>query len=339
MASIRRVDMFKLDMVFGITDPRMKQALGEWAQIAPEFGLDSSQFRAKLIWQKDEPNRSHVVIRLRGPRGLILKRVFKIPSGEDPSQSIEAQQGAFERLRPNEKAHAPEVLFASGAGDIVVMAEASGKTLNDHLDGGRLHGPMLKRTGAWLAAFHSSAKIEERTYQPRFMVAHSERMADSVEAGQFSVADPKRFIICCRSIAQRAERAMDQKTISATKHGDFNLRNVLLGSDGETGLDFKPQSSAPVGFDIARILMDYAELFQPSEGLKPGELLSGATLDAFFRGYNVVGRNDPAVTFLPFVQLLNDWRLIPPDPAGRSWRQKARYKAITVLAQNGFTVK
>lgn len=338
MASIRGVDMFMLAMILSITDPRMKQALDEWAQIAPDLGFDPRQFRAKLIWQKDEPTRSHIVIRLRGPRGLILKRVFTAPSGENPNQSIAAQKNAHERLKPNDKAHAPEVLFANDTGDIVVMTEASGKTLNDHLSGGRAHGKMLKRTGAWLAAFHASSETEERKYQPRFMVVHTERMASGVEVGQISVADPQRFISCCGLISQRAADATDQATISATKHGDFNLRNILLGPNGETGLDFKPQSSAPVGFDIARILMDYAEIFQPGERLEPGALLSKGTLDEFFRGYDLVTRDDPAVTFLPFVQLLNDWRLIPSDPARRSWRQTARYKAITALAQNGFGV-
>ena len=330
--------MFKLVMMLGITDPRLKQALGEWAQIAPGLGLDSRLFRAKLIWQKKEPDRSHVVIRLRGPRGLILKRVFTAPQGGNSNQSIAAQRDAFERLVPYDKAHAPEVLFANDTGNIVVMVEASGKTLNDHLSGGRAHGQMLKRTGAWLAAFHVSSETEKRIYQPRFMVNHAERMASGIEAGQISVADPQRFVTCCRLVSQHAAKVTDQATISAAKHGDFNLRNILLGPNGETGLDFKPQSSAPVGFDIARILMDYAELFQPTAELEPGTLLSKATLDGFFRGYNVVTRDDPAVTFLPFVQLLNDWRLIPSDPARRSWRQTERYKAITALAQNGFGV-
>lgn len=327
-----------MTMVFGITDPRMKQALGEWAEIAPDLGLDPSQFRAKLIWQKDEPTRSHIVIRLRGPRALILKRAFLRPPGDDPTQTIIALKDAFARLEPFPAAHAPEVLFASGAGDLVIMAEASGKTLDDHLRGGRAHAPLLKRTGTWLAAFHASSETEERTYQPRFMVGHCERMADEVEAGKTSVADPERFITCCRMVREKAKSASDRKTISATKHGDFNLRNIILGPDGETGIDFKPLSNAPVGFDIARILMDYAELLQPPDGLEPGCVLTAATIDAFFGGYDLVTRDDPAVGFLPFTQLLNDWRSIPVEAHQRSWRQAARYKTIVALARNGFGV-
>lgn len=324
-------------MVLGFTDPRVKQALGEWAQIAPALGFDPAAFRSKLIWQKEEATRSHIVLRLKGPRALILKRVFKAPKGEAMDDGVAAQRAAFDRLADYAKAHAPEVLFASDTGDIVVMAEASGKTLNDHLTAGRDHAQMLKRTGAWLSAFHSSGQVEERTYQPRFMVGHATRMADAVESGDLIVADPQRFVACCRLVPRLAEAATDQKTISASKHGDFNLRNILLGPDGETGLDFKPPSSAPVGFEIARMLMDYAEIFQPPLETK-NRVLSDETLDAFFDGYDLVKRDDPAVTFIPYVQLLNDWRLIPARANKRSWRQKARYDAITRLAQNGFGV-
>lgn len=325
-------------MVFGKTDPRMKEALGAWAMCAAELGLDPAAFRAKLLWQKDEPERSHVVIRLRGPRKLILKRVFKASVGEDLPGGVSAQRDAHARLKSQQDAHAPEILYASASGDMVVMEEASGKTLNDHLSAGRDHFEMLRRTGAWLSAFHGRSDTEARTYQPRFMVGHAERMAEGVEAGQIRVADAARFVTCCKAIAQKAEGATGQRTLSARKHGDFNMRNILLGPDGATGLDFKPASSAPVGFDIARMLMDYAELFQPLEGLMPGQVLADATLEAFFAGYKMVGRDDPAVRFLPFVQLLNDWRLIPVDPGRRSWRQAARYKAITDLARNGFGV-
>ena len=314
----------------------MKEALAAWAQIAPGLGCAPCAYKAKLIWQKDEPARSHVVIRLKGPRPLILKQVFKAPEDAGLAQSVAAQQDAFDRLRDHADAHAPEVLFTNDDGTLVVMAEATGKTLNDHLTAGRKPVDMLRRTGAWLAAFHGSSPPEVRTYQPKFMVAHANRMADAVTEGRLSVALPDLFVHCCRGLGSYAEKAEGQQTLSTIKHGDFNMRNVLLGPDGATGLDFKPVSTAPVGFDIARILMDFAELFQRSRDLSPGAVLSEETLAAFFSGYDLVGLDDPSVRFVPYVQLLNDWRLIPPDPQRRSWRQTARMTAIERLARNGF---
>ena len=325
-------------MLLGHKDPRMKQALGEWARIAPDIGFDPADFRAQLIWQKNEPTRSHVVLRLRGPKVLVLKRTFLCPSVSDLSQIVAAQNDAYSRLRPYPKAHAPEILHSSDGGDLIIMQEALGKTLDDHLELARAPAPLLKRSGAWLTAFHESSDTEKRTYQPHFMVTHCERMADEVEAGKTSVADPRHFMACCRMVRGKAKTAKNQETTSATKHGDFNLRNIMLGSDGETGLDFKPLSTAPVGFDIARILMDYAELFQSNDDLAPGQLLTDATITALFGGYDLVTKNDPGVAFLPFTQLLNDWRIIPSDPNRRSWRQNARYHGIVALVSSGFGI-
>lgn len=314
----------------------MRQALDEWAKVAPGLGLDASAFRSKLLWQKDEPGRSHLVLRLKGPQVLVLKRVFAA-EGEDLAATLTALRAAGDRLRPFDKAHAPRVLFASEAGDLIVMNEARGKTLDDHLRAGRAPAPLLRRAGAWLSAFHGAARTESRTYQPKFMVDHVARMAAEVEGGTLNVALPDLFLRCCAAIPALGAQCQGQATLSAGKHGDFNLRNILLGPDGETGLDFKAPTSAPVGFDIVRLLMDFAELFQTVSDVPGGAMLAPATLDAFFEGYTLVARDDPAVRFLPHVQLLNDWRLIPPDSARRSWRQRARMDRIEALARNGFT--
>ena len=317
------------------TDLRLKQALQEWAQIAPTLGLDPSAFKAKLIWQKDERTRSHIVVRLKGPRKLILKRIFVAPDDDNLTDGVAAQRRAFARLERHDQAHAPDVFFAAPDGRTVVMVEASGKTLNDHLRAGRPHDQMLRRAGAWLDAFHRSGGTEARTYQPRFMVNHVGRMRKATLNEAMRVTLPELFVACCAHIPTVAQACEGQPTISATKHGDLNLRNLMLGPDGETGLDFKPVSSAPVGFDIARLLMDYAELFQPDSN----SLVSNETLDAFFDGYRLVDRNDPSVRFVPYVQLLNDWRLIPPNPAKRSWRQTARMERIEALARSAFDLK
>ncbi|WP_299152618.1 aminoglycoside phosphotransferase family protein [uncultured Tateyamaria sp.] len=307
----------------------MPQALEEWDRIAPDLGMDPQAYRSKLIWQKDDKGRSHVVIRLNGPHRLILKRFFKVPEDAALMETVAAQRSAFERLRRNDQAHAPEVIYASPDAGFVLMAEATGKTLNDHLVAGRAHAPLLRRAGAWLAAFHKSGDVERRTYQPRFMLNHMARLAASVATGDVRVSEPDAFIRCCTVLPEMAVQS--QETVSAIKHGDFNLRNILLGPDGATGLDFKPMTNAPIGFDIARLLMDYAELFQPE-----GQLLNDETLDAFFDGYDLVSRDDPGVRFLPYVQLLTDWRTVPADVDKRSWRQDRRMAAIARLADVAF---
>ncbi|WP_189799474.1 phosphotransferase [Tateyamaria sp. syn59] len=320
-------------MVFDRKDRRVTQALARWAEVAPTLGFQPGAFRHKLIWQKDEKTRSHIVLRLKGPRALIIKQVTQGAADKSLSDTVNALRDAHQRLLSHTKAHAPEVLFSTETGDFIVMTEATGRTFEEHVNKGRTHGAMLKRVGAWLSAFHGSGPLERRTYQPSFMVGHIERMQKLVEDDPTLVAEPDHFIACCKAVPKLAEAAEGRQTYSASKHGDFNVRNILLGPDGETGLDFKPPGSAPVGFDIVRFLMDYAELFQP---LPKGQLLTQDTLDAFFNGYTLVDPDDPAVRFLPYVQLLNDWKAIPSDPQERSWRQRARMANISALATTAF---
>lgn len=305
-------------------DPRVIQALDAWAEIAPTLGLDPAGFRSKLIWDKADATRSHVVVRLIGPQRLILKMVERGPAEETPAQTAVAIRAAHAALQSNPRAHVPDVLFAND--NVMVMTEAAGKTLEAQLRSGRAHGPLLRRAGAWLAAYHGAGEVEPRTYRPHFMLDHIAQKADAVRAGMRKVAELDLFLACCDALPDRA--LAGQMTLSAPKHGDFNTRNLLLGPEGETALDFKPPSSAPVGFDIVRMLMDYAELHQPAGA----DLLLQATQDAFFKGYTLVGPDDPAVRFLPHVQLLNDWMAIPHQETQRSWRQAARLAGIVTLA-------
>lgn len=85
-----------MSMRISSTDPRLKQALAEWAKIAPGLGLVASDFKSKVIWQKDESNRSHIVVRLKGPRVLILKRTFVAQDSDDLVEKVITQRDAFQ---------------------------------------------------------------------------------------------------------------------------------------------------------------------------------------------------------------------------------------------------
>lgn len=318
-------------------DPRITTALAEWHEIAPDLGLNPSAFRAKLLWQKEESNRSHIVLRLASPdRKLVLKRIFKPSNNSRTRESLAMQQRAAQAMAGLDGLLVPQVLHVSPDGALGIMQHVPGKTLNDHLEAGKPAEIMLRRAGKWLGAFHGAFETSQRTYQPQFMVRHMARVSATVEADMTSLPERDLFLRCAERIPAIADRFTGQRTVSAQKYGDLNLRNILIGPDGVAGLDLAPDSSAPVGFDIARLLMDYAELFQPPGDPVRGSLLSEATLEAFFQGYRLVGMDDPAVGFLPYVQILNDWRIIPVRDQDRSLRQSRRLAMILHLAEHAF---
>ncbi|SHJ86700.1 Phosphotransferase enzyme family protein [Shimia gijangensis] len=321
-----------------LADPRVKQAMEEWRLIAPGLGFDAESFHHRLVWQKQEPDRSHIVVRLVGEtHKLILKKVFK-PEAHNMKQSMEMQQKANEHMSGDARFGAPQVLHVSKDGSLSIMEFVPGKTVNDHLEAGKPAVQFLRRTGAWLASFHSSFQTSHRKFQPHFMVNHIQRVSEKVEALEVSVPNSDLFLRCCERIPAIADKFHNAKTTVAQKHGDMNTRNILVGPQGVFGLDFAAESSAPVGYDIVRFLMDYAELFQDPSDVKRGQILAAKTTNGFFKGYDVVGSEDPAVSFLPFVQILNDWRIIPAKSEARSLRQSRRLAVIQVLAEKGFMV-
>ena len=318
-------------------DTRVETAISGWAGIAVSLGLDPTEFTHKLVWQKDEARRSHVVLRLVSPtRQLILKQVFRAEGNKDVVGAITAQRDAAERLSAYPNAHAPAVLWMSDDGWTTVMEAVPGKTLDQHLTDDRPPKPVLKRTGAWLAAFHRTSEEGRRKYKPRFMVNHIQHLRDQVDAGEIDLPEPKLFSACAAQIPRIAAEFEGRLSVSCAKHGDFNLRNIILGPTGATGIDFAPHQTAPVGFDISRILLDYAELFQRSQDVPQGAVLAPQTLEAFFSGYDLVTPDDPGVGFLSYVQLLKDWRAVPSNKAERSWRQARRFDTILALAHRAF---
>ncbi len=321
-----------------MTDPRIDQAFDEWRAVAPSLGMNADAFRHELIWQKNEAGRSHVVLKLHGPGGrkLIMKKLFLAEQHSRARDSINFQAQVSQAMGSSTRFQVPNVLYAADDGALSVMEFLPGKTLNDHLELGRAPARLLRLSGRWLDRFHRSFPTEKRQYQPHFMVNHILRLAEGVEDGKIQVADAPLFLRCCAEIPGIAERFVGQETISAIRHGDFNLRNILIGPDIVAGLDFSPQGNAPAGFDIVRLLLDYVELFQDPAGLQPGQLFDPSTLRPFFKGYQLVGPQDPAVGFLAYVQFLNDWRTIPANMENRSFRQLRRLACIRQLAENVF---
>jgi len=295
-------------------------------------------FGTNCFGKKSEPDRSHVVLLLvADAQKLILKKVFE-PENHSMKQAMQMQSKACLNMSAIDKLGAPEVLYVSQDGSLSVMEYVPGKTANDQLEADKPAAQILRRSGAWLASFHGSFPTNTRVFQPHFMVNHISRVSEKAEAAEFSLPERDLFLRCCERIPFIADQFMNGKTISAQKHGDLNTRNILIGPNGVFGLDFAPESLAPVGYDIARFLMDYAELFQNPSDIKRGQLLSDEVLRVFFKGYDLVGPDDPSVGFLPFVQILNDWRLIPSKSEERSFRQSRRLAAIKRLAEKGFMI-
>ena len=80
-----------------------------------------------------------------------------------------------------------------------------------------------------------------------------------------------------------------------------------------------------MGHDIARLLLDYTAILRSSKELENGQIVPADAIEAFFRGYRLVGPDDPSVQFLPYAKILGPLVNVPQRRNERSkTNQKTR---------------
>ena len=73
-----------------------------------------------------------------------------------------------------------------------------------------------------------------------------------------------------------------------------------------------------MGHDIARLLLDYTAILRSSKELENGQIIPAVAIEAFFRGYRLVGPDDPSVQFLPYAKTLGSLVNVPQRRNKRS---------------------
>lgn len=317
-------------------DVRIEAALQDFLHLQRDLDLPDGAVTHELLWQKND-HRSHIVLRLDcGDKSYVLKRVFGADDSGQLKKMAQAQVDASNAMGNERRMRAPKVHYVSEDGAVLLMDHVTGNTLDTLLYRGRDPKSLLKRSGRWLATFHRLMDRRKRPFRPEQMVAHIDRLCGQIENGSRRVTAPERFLKCASQIPKRAAQFAGQSTVVARRHGDMNLRNLIFAEDGLYGIDFHPPSQMPVGFDIVRLLLDYAEIHQDNTTLKPGTFLREDVVASFFEGYRLIECDDPVFQFLQPVRLLLDWCAIPADPEVRSWRQQDRWRNMDRLIKIGF---
>lgn len=157
-------------------------------------------------------------------------------------------------------------------------------------------------------------------------------MAD-IEAGR-PVCAKAEFLALARRTAAVLPSFAGQTTQAAAQHGDMNFHNLIVGEDALWGLDITNATVAPVGYDIARLLIHYAANFADLDRLAPGEAVPKEAASAFFDGYDLVGPRDPSVQTLLRVRILNDWMRVPPDLDALPIAQQIRFHRAKLILEN-----
>ena len=101
------------------------------------------------------------------------------------------------------------------------------------------------------------------------------------------------------------------------------------------GIDFGPLKNVPPAHDLGRFLVRYANHFDPADtgGDAAGSGQAIDPLQAFWQGYGVEHQQDPALSYILPILLLDDWTAIPKQRANRSPREQRRLKGTLRLAR------
>ncbi|SFB04605.1 Predicted kinase, aminoglycoside phosphotransferase (APT) family [Poseidonocella pacifica] len=306
-----------------------------WARIAADCGIEASRYHVRREWRKRDARRDHLVqIYASSDHEVVFKQIYR-PKDEGFATALAAQKRACVAMG-GDSASVPRVLAASSKDRAMIMAAVPGETAQAHLEAGGDAAEVLERAGRWIAAFHRASGPEARTFQPRFMRDHIAHLLGQLDRNEIAVANPRLFKRHAGDCIALASNFEGRETMSSATHGDMNLRNILLDGPKSAGIDFTALHSAPVGFDIARLLLHFTGLHADPAQIPEGHVVPPEALAGFFRGYTLVGPEDPSVGYLLRVRLLMDWVSIPARLRDRSFAATLRLERLRRLASRAF---
>ncbi len=317
-------------------DRMFDHAAQVWPRLMEEAGIAGRGAVVAVVVERRTPTLEHVILHLRGAAGqdLIFKQIFRPSDAAHFAGIVAAQDRAAQRMAGNPFARVPAVLAVDHGAQAVLMEKVPGETVQRLIDGGVDVRTVLRDAGRWMAAFHRDPAMERRPFRPHFMADHLGLLARQIEAGEKRVPARGDFLRHVAAVRAMAPRFAGMTGLSTVRHGDLHTRNIILCEGRAWGIDFHPPGSAPVGFDIARFLMDHSERQALMETIPPGHAAPPEAVAAFFEGYDLVPPDDAGVTFLLRVRMLTNWASMPQSRTAMNLSQMTRFARLRALADN-----
>jgi len=313
-----------------------------WPRLAAAAGVPAEGYTPKLLGWRNEPSRRRIVLALSAPGqpSLVLK-LAPVPADPDLfAGSLAAQQAALRAMGGG----VPRVLAALPEHHVLLMERVPGETAAAVMEQAIRPEQLddaLEACGRWLSRFHAATDAGMRAYRPRAVCEYLARQRDAVDAGRRQVPLAREFTALSDRVIAEGARYDGLPARAGGRHGDMGLRNLMLagdppGQEGTWGLDFAPAQSAPVGHDVARLLLNYAVTCTDPAQIPEGEVLPPRSLTAFFKGYTFSGCDDASIGFLLRNQIVADWARIPAAAAKSDLLQQIRLAALRAISRRAF---
>jgi len=301
-----------------------------WPLLANEAGIDPAHYTWNKRWSargKRPMARVEQFVPDQG-QAVVLKMVDDPRDPAKFASMVAAQDRAARRMAGDTRV--PAVLASNDEAQALLMVSVSGPTLFQAMEDAEDHTVWLRRAGRWLATFHRTGWKKEMPFRPGFNIRYLEGLLKDTR----QVAQAKEFEHLSQIALSRLPQFDGGMTQTAWAHGDANFHNILWDDGTLWGIDINKEHSAPIGYDVAWLLLHYAVNFVELDRLKPGEAVPPKALAAFFEGYDLATFDDPSIQTVLTVRLLNDWVRFPRNLDKLSWTKRMRYERQKAVIRN-----
>jgi aminoglycoside phosphotransferase (APT) family kinase protein len=310
-----------------------QMALGQWQSVAQELGLIADDF--ELLVLRSNAIKATLVCSISGADGpkWIMKSSLSPKSWTKFAVEHAAHQKAFEAFSaaPNDL-NVPQILWANADTQIILTDFVKGYTAHDSLllaESDADRELILQEAGRWIGYFHQTSDGTQAfdTLQAQQRLS---KQLEEIRTHQVPIAGRAAFLEYGALALARLQSTHGQTVPYAVSHGDFGLRNLMLGPDGVAGIDLNAAAWRPVAYDVSRFLIQYGSTFFPA-----GAQIDWFQNDAqrFLSGYGADLVHDPSFKTMIGVQLLADWRSIPKEKTARTDLESRKWKGLRNLAK------
>lgn len=301
-----------------------KAALAAWPDVLCASGRSAEGISAEVFHVKTAARERHVMLRLQGA-GLIYKQGFG-PHADLVLTAAQAVQDAGVRLKGSPEFQTPDIPYIDAARHAIVMRDVAAPHAEDWLldrdlsQAARLE--LLSRLGGWIAAHAAAQDPQVVPMRKGFILGKLGELATKPAP---AADDLHHYAFkASRLIQQRPSVQMARRQ----PHGDLILHNMLIAPDTTVAIDLRARAAAPIGLDIANILVDYASLYGTDQP-KVGSVLSASEHAAFFAHLD---DQDPSILPHILLKALTRWGRIDPSAITRSPRQSRRLTGLQRIA-------
>jgi Ser/Thr protein kinase RdoA (MazF antagonist) len=324
------------------SDPLSRAALQTWPDVIAAAGMRREGWTLSRLSKRDDAQIARIIYLAQHPIHPDLTYRYQMRPDDHGGflRHYEFQQETYDRFPHSDQLSLPRPIYVDDARHCSLITYAPGRPLSDHMREADLDRPrqqqLLGYAARWLDAYHRSRPLEPRNFNPGHTVKYYKGLRDQIRNGDTQVAQPELFLKGIRKIIRIAPDFAGLPTVSAVQHGDYHMRNLILDGTRTCGIDISKADHAPVGYDIAKILLDYTALMNRAGDLAQGTVVPEDALEVFFENYTLVGPDDPSVRFLLYPRILATLIHVPADESKRSFAKERTLQRLTPIARTAF---